>query len=412
MQVLIFQIKGLAMNILFADRYFGWIAALLLCAETALNLLIIRNVSYTEIDWKAYMQEVEGVRAGERNYLKLQGDTGPLVYPAGFVWIYQLLRYLTNGGTDIRRAQYIFMGIYLTTLSVVLLIYRRARMPVIWLVLLVMSKRLHSIYVLRLFNDGVAMLFAYVAIYMLTTSWGRWSGCVLSLGISVKMNVALMVPGFLYVWWRQEGVGGVLRQMLAVAGWQLVVGWPFIQSHPREYLQRAFDFGRQFEFRWTVNWRFVGAQMFGSWQWATGLLVVHVVLLLAMGLRMWPRRLAGSSFWAVVRQGLGRRTERAVVGAEEAVLAVGLANFVGIVCARSLHYQFYSWYYHTVPYLLYRSGQHWAVQVLLWAAIEYAWNVYPSTSLSSVLLLLAHLYLLASILICAQTKNSVKSKRE
>ena len=39
---------------------------------------------YTEIDWKAYMQEVEGYLSGERNYERIRGDTGPLVYPAGF----------------------------------------------------------------------------------------------------------------------------------------------------------------------------------------------------------------------------------------------------------------------------------------------------------------------------------------
>jgi len=34
----------------------------------------------TEIDWKAYMQEVEGFLGGEHDYVKLRGDTGPLVY--------------------------------------------------------------------------------------------------------------------------------------------------------------------------------------------------------------------------------------------------------------------------------------------------------------------------------------------
>ena len=33
----------------------------------------------TEIDWKAYMQEVEGVINGTYDYSKLGGDTGPLV---------------------------------------------------------------------------------------------------------------------------------------------------------------------------------------------------------------------------------------------------------------------------------------------------------------------------------------------
>jgi alpha-1,3-mannosyltransferase len=33
----------------------------------------------TEIDWKAYMQEVQGFLGGETDYKLLKGDTGPLV---------------------------------------------------------------------------------------------------------------------------------------------------------------------------------------------------------------------------------------------------------------------------------------------------------------------------------------------
>jgi alpha-1,3-mannosyltransferase len=60
----------------------------------------------TEIDWKAYMEEVNGYRAGERDYEKLQGGTGPLVYPAGFVYLFTALQWLT--GQDIFRAQVLF----------------------------------------------------------------------------------------------------------------------------------------------------------------------------------------------------------------------------------------------------------------------------------------------------------------
>lgn len=44
----------------------------------------------TEIDWVAYMQEVKGFLDGERDYRNLRGDTGPLVYPAGFVYVYSV----------------------------------------------------------------------------------------------------------------------------------------------------------------------------------------------------------------------------------------------------------------------------------------------------------------------------------
>ena len=47
--------------------------------ECVFGLLIIQKVPYTEIDWIAYMQEVEGVLGGEYNYSNLRRDTGPLV---------------------------------------------------------------------------------------------------------------------------------------------------------------------------------------------------------------------------------------------------------------------------------------------------------------------------------------------
>lgn len=58
---------------------------LLLIGEFFLSLIIVNVISYTEIDWKAYMDEVGGFLEGERDYLNLKGDTGPLVYPAGCV---------------------------------------------------------------------------------------------------------------------------------------------------------------------------------------------------------------------------------------------------------------------------------------------------------------------------------------
>src|SRR5258707_12815300 len=81
----------------------------------------------TEIDWKAYMEQIEQYLAGERDYTKIKGSTGPLVYPAAHVYIYYVLYHVTNKGTDILMAQRIFALVYLGTLAIVMACYRRAK---------------------------------------------------------------------------------------------------------------------------------------------------------------------------------------------------------------------------------------------------------------------------------------------
>ena len=48
-------------------------------------------------------------------------------YPAGFVYVFSLLYWLTSAGANIRLAQYMFAIIYLITIILVFNIYRRVR---------------------------------------------------------------------------------------------------------------------------------------------------------------------------------------------------------------------------------------------------------------------------------------------
>ena len=73
------------------------------------------------------MEEVQGFLDGELDYSKLRGQTGPLVYPAGFVYLYSALYYITDFGRNILLAQYIFLGFYLATIAVLMLIYHEAK---------------------------------------------------------------------------------------------------------------------------------------------------------------------------------------------------------------------------------------------------------------------------------------------
>jgi hypothetical protein len=91
----------------------------------------------TEIDWKAYMEQVAQFLAGERDYAVIKGGTGPLwyvvygrvdgSYPAGHVWIYTGLYKITSEGKDVFSAQIVFVLLYLTTLAITLSVYRTAK---------------------------------------------------------------------------------------------------------------------------------------------------------------------------------------------------------------------------------------------------------------------------------------------
>ncbi|GBN43318.1 Dol-P-Man:Man(5)GlcNAc(2)-PP-Dol alpha-1,3-mannosyltransferase, partial [Araneus ventricosus] len=73
------------------------------------------------------MQEVEGVVNGTWDYQYLKGDTGPLVYPGGFVYIFLILYAATLRGTWILCGQVLFAVLYLATLYFVFRLYTKSQ---------------------------------------------------------------------------------------------------------------------------------------------------------------------------------------------------------------------------------------------------------------------------------------------
>lgn len=73
------------------------------------------------------MEQIEQYIAGERDYTKIKGGTGPLVYPAAHVYIYWMLYHATDHGRNILLAQGIFAVLYLGTQALVMSCYRRAK---------------------------------------------------------------------------------------------------------------------------------------------------------------------------------------------------------------------------------------------------------------------------------------------
>ncbi|NXD86834.1 ALG3 mannosyltransferase, partial [Halcyon senegalensis] len=392
--------------VLLEPSYTPLVAACLCLAEGGVNLWVIRRVPYTEIDWRAYMQEVEGFANGTLDYTRLKGDTGPLVYPAGFVYIFLGLYYATGRGSDIRLAQYLFAGLYLINLLLVFRIYCRANKvvpPYVFFFMCCASYRIHSIFVLRLFNDPVAMAILFLAINLFLEEHWSWGCLLFSLAVSVKMNILLFAPGLLFLLLQRFGLLGCIPKLCICAMLQVLLGLPFLLVNPVGYLTRSFDLGRQFQFKWTVNWRFLPEEVFQNRVFHITLLLAHLAGLGLFALHRWHR--PKESILALLKAPAQRKpaspplTANNILwqgeqqGGAQIVFVLFSSNFLGVCCSRSLHYQFYVWYFHTLPYLLWCTPTTKIAhmpKVLLLGVIELCWNTYPSTVCSSLSLHICH----------------------
>lgn len=382
-------------------QYYWLVAFLVILGDAVLCQLIIKFISYTEIDFETYMVQTKLYLNGERDYANITGPTGPLVYPAGHVHIHHLLYNLTEGGSlkHLPMVQHLYAGLYLLTMVLTAMVYRRAGIPQYVLLFLPLSKRLHSIYVLRLFNDCWAAPLSTAAIFAFQKR--RWAigSILLGLALSIKMNILLYLPALLLTLLLTTGLIPTIFYLSLMFLSVLIPSLPFLTTYPSPYVKNAFDLGRQFLYKWTVNWRLVPEEGFLSAPFARALLACHVGLLATFGFTVWCRKQGGAV--AVIRRALEQPTRPAALSSvsQDYIATVFFtANLIGILCARSLHYQFYSWYATQLPLLAWRTKYPIVLRVAILAAIEYAWNTYPSTKLSSGLLLAAHVLLVGGVM--------------
>ncbi|KHN99006.1 Glycosyltransferase, ALG3 [Metarhizium album ARSEF 1941] len=386
-----------------------WLADAVLCG------LIIWKVPYTEIDWVAYMEQVAQFVAGERDYTRMEGGTGPLVYPAAHVYVYTGLYHLTDRGKNILLAQQIFAVLYMATLAVVMLCYWQAKVPPYVFPLLILSKRLHSVFLLRCFNDCFAAFFMWLAVYSFQRRQWTMGSIAYSCGLGIKMSLLLSLPAVGIVLFLGRGFAGSLRLAWLMGQVQVVIALPFLAKNWQGYLGRAFELSRQFKFEWTVNWRMMGEELFLSKPFAVVLLVLHVLVLLIFVTSRWlqpadrpllslisPMLRGGSALTPAEELEVSSR-----VTPDYVMTTILSANIIGLLFARSLHYQFYAYLAWATPYLLWRAWPYTPVVYLLWAVQEAAWNTFPSTDLSSTAVV--NVLLITVVLVYCGTSKPVRS---
>ena len=269
-----------------------------------------------------------------------------------------------------------------------------------------LSKRLHSIFLLRLFNDCFAVGALFVAVYAYQRRMWTVGSLAYSWGVGVKMSLLLALPAMGVVLLQALGWQRALRQALLMGqlqvsivhsssscarltgGVQVVIALPFLPTNALGYLSRSFELTRQFLYRWTVNWRFVGEDVFLSQGFSVVLLSTHAVLLVLFLSTRWikPTGLPLPVFIRTVLQSPPLSIRRQIsrhITPSFILTTILSANAIGMLCARSLHYQFFAYIACATPFLLWKAGLHPVLLYAVWTAQELAWNVYPSTNLSS-----------------------------
>ncbi|SCU83733.1 LAFA_0D05336g1_1 [Lachancea sp. 'fantastica'] len=381
---------------------------LLLVLEAVTLKLILAKVQYTEIDYEAYMEQIWTIKDGETNYKLIEGGTGPLVYPGGHVWIYQIMERITSGLDDLKAGQITFSILYIATLMLQMVCYVLLQLPPWCVALAVLSKRLHSIYVLRLFNDCFTTFFMVSTVLSLLASarLQRKVFCVIAsvtygIAVSIKMNALLFFPGvFLSIFQLTDGnLAFTLGCLASSTAWQFYVAHPFVVDYPREYWSTAFDFGRQFMHRWSVNWQFVDEDVFNDLWFHRTLLISHLAILALFAI---TKFCSGFTELRVSLNALRHPFTPVLRSFSRlAPLDVGyvclVTNFIGVLFARSLHYQFLSWYHWTLPVLLHWSRLPMGVVLAWYLAHEWCWNSYPPNANASLTLFALNSILLISV---------------
>lgn len=287
--------------------------------------------------------------------------------------------------------------------------------------LLCLSKRVHSIFMLRLFNDCFTMTLLHAALALLLHQKWHLALIIFSGAVSIKMNVLLYAPPLFLLMWKSMSIVGLTSALLGAGLLQILFGLPFLLSHPVAYISRAFNLGRVFIHFWSVNFKFVPEEIFVSKGFASALLALHLTLLLLFAHYKWSKHEGGLIQLVRTRlpyalknistdQSLPSESRFKTLNAEHIVTVMFVGNFIGTVCARSLHYQFYSWYFFSLPFLLWKTPFPTPIRLILFFGIELCWNIYPSNSFSSLLLLCIHLSILWGLWIAPSEYPYVDSK--
>jgi alpha-1,3-mannosyltransferase len=217
---------------------------------------------------------------------------------------------------------------------------------------------------------------------------------VFSCAFAMKMNIIFFAPALFVLLVVEVGAIGAAWRIAMCGALQLALGWPFLMHDAKAYIGASFNVGRVFKHKWSVNFRWVPCTplppeeellledctgLFTSKGFGLACFASMALLMLLFAHARWCR--AGGGLWQTLwaRQG---RPAPGYFSDDQVVTMLFCSNFLGVICSRSLHFQFYMWYYHTLPWLTWCTRLPLPLRLALLAAIELCWNPWSGDSSS------------------------------
>ena len=323
--------------------------------ETIKVFIVLIINSYEDLDFSCYMEQSARIAEGETDYTQISSKNGLLVYPAVNSYINLFIyKFVTAKGVYYQPAQVLGGMAYLVWIFCMVRIAQlafketpqRANIVLLhWFTFVSLN-----IAVEQLFNDAFWVMFWLLAILQFQESRNLLGVFFFSLGLGVKMSAALYIPAIYLITSRSQGIIRGTCYLVLIVVSQIVLAYPFIEEYPSEYISSAFNLNRDFVSRVSFNWNIIADEYSHSNIFKRGLLILHLVFLIFFLFSRWlniKKMIRDLGVWPV------RLCDSNSIASPYFVAEVFIIwNFIGLVWARGIHYQFVSWYLFSLPFLI------------------------------------------------------------
>jgi len=324
--------------------------------ETIKVICIMLFSTYQDDDYYSYIEQAQTIREGNLNYDAISGRSGPVAYPAlnSYLHLFYLNKYITDDGQYYTTARAICSLVHLITMYFIVRIYQLAFKDKPKLTNLVVLHCFSFIslqaFSEKIFNDSYVTLYTVIAIYLFQTQF-VFLGCIsVSLAIGFKANALIYLPAVYLLASKSRGIFiGTLYVMMTLA-LQVGYAYPFLSVYPQEYINRSYDFGRVYVHGHNFFWKFVPPFIIRLPVFNASLLLAQLGLLCFYLFSKWLKLkdcFSQLGIWPIKL--FPKYAEQDSFYVAEVFF---LCNFIGMVCARGIFFQYMTWFWFSVPFVL------------------------------------------------------------